>query len=85
MSNLRFAQAVEPENPDIAERLEQVIRMREAKRITLPSDLGIERATNPFLRCGEPRVVAAASRHSDRTLDTAEAVFAVLRGWKDSF
>lgn len=85
LSNLRFARAVEPENPDVAERLEQVIRLREAKRITLPSDLRTERATNPFLRCSEPRVVAAASRHADRPLDTAEVVFAALRAWKDSF
>ncbi|WP_417790985.1 hydroxyacylglutathione hydrolase [Stutzerimonas xanthomarina] len=85
LSNLRFAKAVEPDNPDIAERLEQVIRLREAKRITLPSDLRIERATNPFLRCSEPRVVAAASRHADRPLDTAEVVFAALRAWKDCF
>ena len=85
MSNLRFAQAVEPDNPDIAERLEQVIRLREAKRFTLPSALSIEQATNPFLRCSEPAVIAAASRHADGPLDTAEAVFAALRGWKDSF
>ncbi|WP_417776045.1 hydroxyacylglutathione hydrolase [Stutzerimonas xanthomarina] len=85
LSNLRFAKAVEPDNLDIAERLEQVIRLREAKRITLPSDLRIERATNPFLRCSEPRVVAAASRHADRPLDTAEVVFAALRAWKDCF
>ncbi len=85
LSNLRFAQAVEPENLDIAERLEQVVRLREAKRITLPSDLGAEQTTNPFLRCREPGVVAAASRHADRPLETAEAVFTVLRGWKDSF
>ena len=85
LSNLRFAQAVEPENPDIAERLEQVTRQREAKHFTLPSELSIERATNPFLRCSEPSVIAAASQHADRSLETAEAVFAVLRGWKDSF
>ena len=85
LSNLRFAQAVEPENPDIAERLEQVTRQREAKHFTLPSELSIEQATNPFLRCSEPSVIAAASRHADRSLETAEAVFAVLRGWKDSF
>ena len=85
LSNLRFAQAVEPGNPAIAERLERVVQMREAKRITLPSDLRTELATNPFLRSTEPVVAAAASRHAGRELATAEAVFAALRAWKDSF
>ncbi len=85
LSNLRFAQAVEPGNADIAGRLEQVIRLREAKRITLPSDLRAEHATNPFLRSAEPGVAAAASQHAGRTLATPESVFAALRAWKDTF
>jgi hydroxyacylglutathione hydrolase len=85
LSNLRFAKAVEPDNQEIAERLEQVIRLREAKRITLPSHLRTEQATNPFLRSAEPTVVAAASRQVGRPLDTPETVFAALRAWKDSF
>lgn len=85
LSNLRFAQAVEPGNPAIAERLEQVVRLREAKCITLPSDLRTEQATNPFLRSGEPTVAAAASQYAGRELATSQAVFAALRAWKDSF
>ncbi|WP_407297297.1 hydroxyacylglutathione hydrolase [Stutzerimonas zhaodongensis] len=85
LSNLTFAQAVEPGNASISERLEKVTRLREAKQITLPSDLRTEQATNPFLRCTEPLVAAAASHHAGRSLDTPEAVFATLRAWKDSF
>lgn len=85
LGNLRFAQAVEPNNRAIAERLEQVVRLREAKRITLPSELSIERATNPFLRSAEPVVAAAASHHAGRQLATPESVFAALRAWKDTF
>lgn len=85
LSNLTFAQAVEPGNASISERLEKVTRLREAKQITLPSDLRTEQATNPFLRCTEPLVAAAASNHAGRSLDTPEAVFAALRAWKDSF
>ncbi|AHL75787.1 hydroxyacylglutathione hydrolase [Stutzerimonas stutzeri] len=85
LSNLRFAQAVEPDNLEIAGRLEKVIRLREAKRITLPSDLRIEQETNPFLRSAETTVAATASRHAGRQLPTPESVFAALRAWKDSF
>jgi hydroxyacylglutathione hydrolase len=85
LSNLRFAKAVEPDNQEIAERLDQVTRLREAKRITLPSDLRTEQATNPFLRSAERAVAAAASRQAGHPLDTPEAVFTALRSWKDSF
>lgn len=85
LNNLRFAKAVEPDNQQIAERLEQVVRLREAKHITLPSDLRTEQATNPFLRSAEPTVVAAASRQAGHPLNTPETVFAALRAWKDSF
>lgn len=85
LSNLRFARAVEPNNQDIARRFEEATRLRDAGRITLPSDLRTELATNPFLRSGEPSVAAAATEHSNGQLDTQAAVFAMLRTWKDSF
>lgn len=56
LSNLRFAQAVEPDNPDIAARLRKVSELRENGRMTLPSTLALEKLTNPFLRTGETSV-----------------------------
>ncbi len=53
LSNLRFAQAVEPDNVDIAERLAEVTRWRSENRISLPSNLALEKRTNPFLRTGK--------------------------------
>jgi hydroxyacylglutathione hydrolase len=50
LSNARFAAHVEPGNAAVAERLERVIAMREAGETTLPTTIGEERATNPFLR-----------------------------------
>ncbi|MBA1194924.1 hydroxyacylglutathione hydrolase [Pseudomonas entomophila] len=85
LSNLRFAQAVEPENPDIARRLAEVERLRAAKRITLPSTLGLERSTNPFLRCSETSVKQKADERDAAVASDASTVFAVLRRWKDSF
>ena len=38
-------------------------RSREAGRPTLPSTLGEEKATNPFLRCAEPAVVESANKY----------------------
>jgi hydroxyacylglutathione hydrolase len=50
LSNARFAAHVEPGNGAVAQRLEQVQAMRERGEVTLPTTIGEERATNPFLR-----------------------------------
>ena len=62
LSNLRFAAAVEPGNADVLETLDAVRALRARDGITLPSTLGRERRINPFLRCREPAVRAAAER-----------------------
>ncbi len=83
-ANLRFAAAVEPDNPAIAARQGRVERLRAAGQASVPSLLAEEKATNPFLRCREPAVVAAARRHGAAS-DGPVAVFAALRAWKDVF
>ncbi|MFZ5960606.1 hydroxyacylglutathione hydrolase [Pseudomonas sp. QL9] len=85
LSNLRFARAVEPENPQLAARFAEVTAWREQGRISLPSNIALERATNPFLRVAESSVRQAADeRKGEQILSPAE-VFAVIRQWKDSF
>ena len=83
-TNLRFALAVEPQSAALRERAERVARMRAAGLPTIPSTLREEKATNPFLRCGEPAVIAAARAHGavDASL---EAVFAAIRSWRNTF
>ncbi|MEY2342857.1 hydroxyacylglutathione hydrolase [Acidithiobacillus sp. IBUN Pt1247-S3] len=83
-SNLRFAMAVEPENPAITERTEQVARLRRQGRPSLPSTLQEEKRSNPFLRCGEDRVISAARAHG-ASADSPVSVFAALRQWKNEF
>ncbi|MBN8806781.1 MAG: hydroxyacylglutathione hydrolase [Sphingomonas sp.] len=50
LSNARYAHVVEPDNAAIAERLAQVERLRERGEPTVPTTIGEELATNPFLR-----------------------------------
>lgn len=52
LSNARFAAHAEPGNADIAARLAKVATLRDAGQITLPTTVGEERATNPFVRAG---------------------------------
>jgi hydroxyacylglutathione hydrolase len=85
VANLRFAQAVEPSNPDVEATLEASRELRSRDEPTLPSTIGLERRINPFLRCREPAVRAAATAHAGRPVSSVEEVFAVIRSWKDGF
>tara|TARA_R100001244_G_scaffold116183_3_gene86293 strand:- start:30326 stop:31132 length:807 start_codon:yes stop_codon:yes gene_type:complete len=85
LSNLRFAQAVEPNNPQIAQRLQEVSAWRAAGQISLPSTVALERATNPFLRSAETSVKEKIEAHEGRVKRSPSEVFAGLRTWKDSF
>ena len=84
-ANLRFAAHVEPDNRALADRIREVAELRHRGTPTVPSTVGLERATNPFLRCLEPPVVAAAQRHAGRTVQPGGDTFAVVRTWKDGF
>jgi hydroxyacylglutathione hydrolase len=85
MSNIRFAEAVEPGNRALTERKARDAARRARGEPTVPSSIAEELATNPFLRCGEPEIVASAERHAGRKLADAVAVFAEIRAWKNSF
>jgi hydroxyacylglutathione hydrolase len=85
LSNLRFALAVEPDNRALLERQRACIELRRRSVPTLPSTIGEERATNPFLRCEEPAVRRAAAARAGSDKATGAEVFAVLRQWKSSF
>jgi len=83
LDNLRFALQVEPDNPDLNKRLEQVVRMRRHKHITLPSTIADELSFNPFLRTRRPDVIAAAQRKKPGCGSKPHEIFGVIRSWKD--
>ena len=85
LANLRFAATVEPGNADVLETLEAVAKLRARDGITLPTTLGRERRINPFLRCREPAVRAAAEARAGTPRPGPTDVFAVIRAWKDGF
>jgi len=85
VNNLRFAAELEPGNHAIREHAERCLALRARGEATLPSTMGLERRINPFLRCSEPAVREAASRHSGATLTDPIEIFAVIRQWKDGF
>ena len=85
LANLRFALAVEPENSDLWDRQAQEQAKRDRGVPTLPSTIGLERKTNPFLRAALPVVKAAAERHAGHPLAGDVEAFATLRAWKNAF
>jgi len=85
LANLKFAAAVEPDNSAVRQRLAAVRARREAGEITLPSTLGVELETNPFLRWDQPAVQAAARTRQPGASTEEAGVFAAIRQWKDVF
>jgi hydroxyacylglutathione hydrolase len=83
LANLNFARTVEPHNQAIADEIERVQSLRARAVPSVPSNLLRERATNPFLRCAEPAVIAAAQRQSGHGTNNPVDIFAALRRWKD--
>jgi len=84
MANVRFAKAADPGNPALLELEARAQKLRDANQPTLPSNIAQEKATNPFVRCAEPGVIAAASKHAGKALSDAVSVLGVLREWKNN-
>jgi hydroxyacylglutathione hydrolase len=79
LKNLEFAVTVDARNPNLQQRLKIVQTARAQDRATVPSELGLEKLTNPFLRWDQPALQAAVNGQ------TSEQTFARLRGQKDMF
>lgn len=84
-SNARFAAFAEPGNPARDAYLRRVLQLRAHGTPSLPSELGIEKACNPFLRIDQPALMAALAAHLGGCPDTRSGRFAALRAWKDAF
>lgn len=82
LDNSVFAVSVDPDNTALRMRQTEVKRMREAGQLTIPVSLGLEKATNPFLRADMPTLRTAMGLPEG--VAPAE-VFAALRRAKDNF
>lgn len=84
-ANLQFAQAVEPNNAEIAAHIVKVAALRAQDKPSLPSNIATEKSINPFLRAGEEEVFATLTANCGQRPESEEDSFAKLRAWKDSF
>jgi hydroxyacylglutathione hydrolase len=80
-ANARFAATIEPANKALQERIREIDAKRAEGKPTVPTTIGLEKATNPFLR--------PMSEDVQKTLNLVGAplvdVFAETRARKDSF
>ena len=80
-SNARFALTVEPQNHALRARADAVAKLRGAGKPTVPSMLGEEKATNPFLRAASEDLRATIGLPAAADVE----VFAKTRALKDAF
>lgn len=83
LSNLKFANAIWPEEPTIKAYLHKISQMREKSLSTLPTTLGLERKINLFLRCHDIDLKRKLSNKPE-SMENWQ-VFAQLRSKKDCF
>lgn len=80
-ANARFALSVDPTNSALKERAREIDALRKQGKPTLPTTIGRELATNPFLRWHDPAIRRNLGMESADDV----AVFAELRKRKDVF
>jgi len=80
-TNARFALDVDPDNQALQDRAAEVTQLRSEGKATVPSLLGLERQTNPFLRTDVAKLREAMSMP-----DASEvAIFAELRERRNQY
>ena len=80
-SNGRFALSIEPKNEALQTRMSEVDSLRIAGKPTVPSTIGEEKATNPFLRASSSELQKTLGLEGIDLVD----VFAETRKLKDNF
>lgn len=79
LANARFAITIDPDNVALQQRMAEIEKLRADDLPTLPSTIGLELDTNPFLRASDPAIRAGLNM-----ADASDAeVFAEIRKRKD--
>ncbi len=94
-SNLRFALSVEPGNEQLQAKMDSVQAIRAHAgsnwhdandvEMTVPSTIGEEKATNPFMRPNSPEIIASIQMQAPGTPTDDVSILGAVRRLKDSF
>jgi hydroxyacylglutathione hydrolase len=83
--NLRFALTLEPGNEALKKKHDWSVKARAENKFTVPSTIGDEKKTNPFLRSDSPELRANLKKRDPSVGDDPIAIFAKARELKDHF
>jgi hydroxyacylglutathione hydrolase len=79
--NIAFARTLEPDNKDLQTRASAVKLLRQRQLPTLPSNIALELATNPFLRCNQASIIKNSNAlHQDEL-----SVFSAIRTLRNHY
>ena len=81
LANARFAVSVDPDNEELAARAREIELLRDDGKPTLPTSIGLEKRTNPFMRPHDPAIRQQLGMADASDVD----VFAEIRARKDRF
>jgi hydroxyacylglutathione hydrolase len=81
LSNARFAMAADPDNEALKARAREAEGVKAQGRFLVPTTIRQEKATNPFLRAGEPALAKTVHKEGAEPVE----VFQALREWKNRF
>ena len=79
--NIAFATTLEPNNEALKARQASVIRLRQQQQPTIPTTIGLELQTNPFLRCDQPTIWKNSQAKTNNEL----AVFTAIRTLRNHY
>jgi hydroxyacylglutathione hydrolase len=85
LSNLRFAHEAEPDNAALMLRIDYERTRREHDQPTVPTTIGREKATNPFLRFRNPSIASRMLALGRAQSPEPVAIFTALREWKNVY
>lgn len=85
LDNIRFAKTLIGDNPVLLDRERNDIASRADHRPTLPSTLGLEKATNPFLQFHTPAMQQFARHYLQTPYPGLAEVFGAIRAAKDDW
>ncbi|WOI34950.1 hydroxyacylglutathione hydrolase [Tritonibacter scottomollicae] len=80
-SNASFALSIDPDNAALQRRAKEIAQARVKNAPTVPVALGVEKATNPFLRAGDAEMKKTLGMEGVADVE----VFAHIRSAKDRF
>jgi len=85
IENLKFALYLEPYRQETIKHFNNIKRLRDEGKPSVPGDLGIEKLTNPFLRTNDPDLYRAISSRWDNVPKEPAKLFAFIRALKDNY